>query len=78
MKYKYKIVNPRIPIKFISSHTEEELFEIRRIWTNLGEIYTNHMVASLLDQEYRTNTIKVQKKVLLLAAAEFELVELEE
>ncbi len=65
---------PRITVKFIDANTEQQIFEINdRSWMNLGEVFTDHIATSLIEQEYKTRKGKPPKKLLVLAVAEFEL-----
>jgi len=71
---KYVKESPRLTVKFIDANTEEELFEIKdRSWMNIGEIFTDHIVTSLIEQELRDRKKTYPKKILLLAVAELTL-----
>jgi hypothetical protein len=51
---KYAKISPRIPVKFINNNTEEELFEIiDRSWMNVGELFPDHAVTALMNQELK-------------------------
>jgi hypothetical protein len=65
---------PRIVVKFINADTEQELFEIKdRSWMNIGEIFTNHIVTELAEQELKNRKITPPKKLMVLAVGEYEL-----
>jgi hypothetical protein len=71
---KYKAESSRIPIKFIDSKTENELFEIKdRNWMNMGEIFTAHYASTLVEAEYKNK--KLPKKIMVLAVLELTLEE---
>ncbi len=69
MKYVNKV--PRITIKFIDAKTENELFEINdRNWMNMGEIFTNSVASSLIEQELKSKKKNLPEKILVLAVIE--------
>ena len=71
---KYVKDTPRVVVKFINADTEQELFEIKdRSWMNIGEIFTNHIVSELAEQELKNRKITPPKKLLVLAVGEYEL-----
>jgi hypothetical protein len=71
---KYVKETPRISVKFINAETEQELFEIKdRSWMNVGEIFTDHIATSLVEQEFKNRKTKPPKKLLVLAVGEFTL-----
>jgi hypothetical protein len=71
---KYVKETPRISVKFINAETEQELFEIKdRSWMNVGEIFTDHITTSLVEQEFKNRKTKPPKKLLVLAIGEFDL-----
>ena len=55
---KYVKENPRISVKFVDSDSEETLFEVNgRNWTNIGELFTDHIVNSIIDGFEIINTV---------------------
>lgn len=69
---KYSKDTPRITVKFINSDTDQILFEIKdRSWMTVGEIFTDHMVSSLIEQELKGK--KLPKNLLVLAVGEYKL-----
>ena len=71
---KYVKDTPRITVKFIDANTEQQLFEIKdRNWMNVGEIFTDHIATTLIEQELKSRKIKPPKKLLVLAVGEFDL-----
>ena len=71
MKYVKK--TPRIDVKFIDPVTEEVLFEIKdRSWMNIGEMFSDGTVTSIIQNEYRNKKF-VPKNVLIMAVAEYNL-----
>lgn len=71
---KYSKENPRINVRFIDSKTEEEIFSIEKNWTNIGEIYTNHYLSSLLQLHFKDKK-KIPEKIIVMIAEEFTLIE---
>jgi hypothetical protein len=68
---KYTTNTSRIPIKFIDSKTENQLFEIKdRNWMNMGEIFTQSIASSLIEQEFKTKKKNPPDKILVLAVIE--------
>lgn len=52
----YTKENPRIVVKFIDNDNEEVLFELKdRNWMNVGELFTNHIMNSLIENELKDN-----------------------
>ena len=71
MKYVKK--TPRVDVKFIDPVTEEVLFEIKdRSWMNIGEIFSDGIVSSIIQNEYKDKKF-VPKSVLVMAVAEYNL-----
>ena len=70
---KYEQETPRITINFINNNNEEELFEIERNWTNVGEVFTNHMTTLLMQQQYKNK--KPPKQIIVMTAKVFNLIE---
>lgn len=72
MSIKYTKESPRISVKFLNSDTEEVLFEIKdRSWLNVGELFSDGIVTSLISQEYKNK--KAPKNILVLAVGEYSL-----
>jgi hypothetical protein len=70
---KYSKDTPRITVKFINGDTDQILFEIKdRSWMTVGEIFTDHMVSSLIEQELKGK--KLPKNLLVLAVGEYKLI----
>jgi hypothetical protein len=68
---KYIANTSRIPIKFIDAKTENQLFEIKdRNWMNMGEIFTQNIASSLIEQEFKTKKKNPPDKILVLAVIE--------
>lgn len=68
---KYVKETPRILIKFIDAKTENQLFEINdRSWMNMGEVFTDHIATSLIEQELKTKKKNFPEKILVLAVVE--------
>ena len=68
---KFKKNSPRITVKFINADNEEELFEIKdRHHMNIGEIFTDGVATSLIEQEFK-NKKYVPKDILVMAIATF-------
>jgi hypothetical protein len=71
MKYVKK--TPRIDVKFIDSATEEVLFEIKdRSWMNIGEIFSDGIVTSIIENEYKNKKF-IPKNILIMAVGEYRL-----
>ena len=69
---KYVKESPRLTVKFIDDKTDETLFEIKdRNWTNVGEVFTDYYVDTLLKNELKNK--KMPNKVLVLVVGEYEL-----
>lgn len=69
MKYVKK--TPRVDVKFIDSATEEVLFEIKdRSWMNIGEIFSDGIVTSIIENEYKNKKF-IPKNVLVMAVGEY-------
>lgn len=69
---KYVKDTPRIVVKFIDSDTDKILFEIKdRSWMNVGEIFTDHIATSVIEQELKGK--KLPKNLLVIAVGEFRL-----
>jgi hypothetical protein len=69
---KYVKETPRITVKFINADTEKILFEIKdRSWMNIGEIFTNNVLNSLMEQEFKNK--ELPKNVMVIAVGEFKL-----
>ena len=46
--------SPRITVKFIDSNSDDVLFELKdRNWMNVGELFTNNVANSLIEQELK-------------------------
>lgn len=70
-KSRYTKENPRIVVKFIDNNTDETLFEIKdRNWMNLGELFTDHVVNSLVEQELKNIPVEPDE-ILVLAVGVF-------
>ena len=51
---KYTKETSRITVKFIDTETEDVLFEVKdRNWMNVGELFTDHITNSLIEQELK-------------------------
>lgn len=73
---RYAKDTPRLSVKFIDSKTEEILFEVNnRTWMDIGEIFTNKIVSSLMDQEFKGKfkNRKPPKTMMVMIAEEFTL-----
>ena len=71
---KYVKETPRITVKAINSDTEEVLFELKdRNWMNLGEIFPDSTMTSLITNELKNR--KLPKNIMVLAIAEYSLEE---
>ncbi len=69
---KYVKETPRISVKFIDTDTEETLFEIsNRTTVDVGEIFANHIVTSLIETELKNK--KLPKNIMVLAVGEYSL-----
>ena len=67
---RYRKDTPRITVKFIDSDTDQILFEIKdRSWMNIGELFTDQIVTTLMEQENKSK--KLPKNILVLAVGEF-------
>ena len=63
---RYTKQNARITVKFIDAKTEVQLFEIKdRNWMNLGELFTDNIVNSLVESELKT---KMQPDEIMVIA----------
>ena len=70
-KVRYTKENPRILVKFIDNNTDETLFEIKdRNWMNLGELFTDHVANSLIEQEMKNFEVEPDE-ILVLAVGVF-------
>lgn len=71
MSSRYTKESPRIIVKFIDNDTDETLFEIKdRNWMNLGELFTDHVVNSLIEQELKNVSVEPDE-ILVLAVGVF-------
>jgi hypothetical protein len=67
---RYRKDTPRITVKFIDADTDQILFEIKdRSWMNVGELFTDQIVTTLMEQENKSK--KSPKNILVLAVGEF-------
>lgn len=67
---RYRKDTPRITVKFIDADTDQILFEIKdRSWMNVGELFTDQIVTTLMEQENKSK--KQPKNILVLAVGEF-------
>lgn len=67
---RYRKDTPRITVKFIDADTDQILFEIKdRSWMNVGELFTDQIVTTLMEQENKSK--KLPKNILVLAVGEF-------
>lgn len=67
---RYRKDTPRITVKFIDVDTDQILFEIKdRSWMNVGELFTDQIVTTLMEQENKSK--KQPKNILVLAVGEF-------
>ena len=70
----YMKETPRISIKFIDADTEEQLFEIKdRSWMNIGELFTDGIATSLIENDRRLKNKPLPQNVMILAVAEYNL-----
>ena len=70
---KYRKIKPRIDSKFINSDTDELLNEFsNRNWMNIGDIFVEGYVTQVIKSE---NSDNMPKKIMVIAVAEYELVD---
>ena len=68
--------SPRIAVKVYDSETEELLITINdRSWMNIGEIFPQHSVTSLIKEEFKNKKKPMPKKILVMVAEEYTLVD---
>lgn len=73
---KYIKESPRITVKVYNSDTEELLITLTdRNWTNVGEIFPQHHITSLVLDEFRRRKKIPPPKVLVMIAEEYILEE---
>ena len=71
---KYKKNNPRLDVKFIDIDTEKTILEINdRNWMNVGELFSDHIVNNLIQQELKDKT--PPDNIMVLVTGEFSLLE---
>lgn len=74
---KYVKENPRISVQYVDAETDEVLFEIpSKNWMNVGEVFTDYHAVQVINDHYKK--IKDEhpsKSIIVLASAEFNLVE---
>jgi len=67
---KYTKNTPRLTVKFINSDTEEELISINdRTWMNVGEIFSDHIVSTIIDQEFKGK--EITNNIMVLVVGEY-------
>lgn len=72
---KYIKESPRITVKIYDSETEELLITITdRNWMNIGEIFPNHNITTLVLDECKRKKIKLPEKVLVMVGEEYSLI----
>lgn len=65
---------PRISVKFIDADTEEQLFEIKdRSWMTIGELFTDGIATSLIENDRKSKNKPLPENVMILAVAEYNL-----
>lgn len=70
----YKKETTRINVQYIDSQTEEVLFEIKdRNHMNIGELLADYHVNILMEREMKNK--RKPKKIMVIAVAEFNLIE---
>ncbi len=69
---KYVKESPRITVKVYNSDTEELLITITdRNWSNVGEIFPQYHVTSLVTDEFKRRKKPLPPKVLVMIAEEY-------
>lgn len=69
---RYKKNNPRLDVKFINGDTEETILEINdRTWMNVGELFSDHIVNNLIQQEIKDND--PPDNIIVLVMGEYSL-----
>jgi len=65
---------PRISVKIYDSKTEELLITINdRNWMNVGEIFTQNIVTSLINDEFKNKKKTKPQKIIMMIAEEYTL-----
>lgn len=73
---KYIKETPRIEIKIYNSLTDELLITISdRNWMNVGDMFPQHTITSLILDEFKNKNKPLPKKILVMVAEEYELTE---
>lgn len=68
---KYIKDTSRLTVQFINSKTDEVIFEIKnRNWTNIGELFTDHLATEIINQNIKGEK---PKNLLILAFGEYTL-----
>ena len=74
---RYSKETPRIIIKIIDSKTENTICEIKdRNFLNVGEIFPDSTVTGIVERELKGK--KLPKNIMVLAVAEYNLLEEED
>lgn len=67
---------PRISVKIYDSKTEELLITINdRNWMNVGEIFTQNIISSLINDEFKNKKKPKPQKIIMMIAEEYTLTE---
>lgn len=71
---RYTKENPRIAVKFINNDTETEMFTIKdRNWMNVGELFTDNIANSIIDQEFKGKKLQPDE-IMVIAIGIFKKV----